>query len=90
MSDLKDDRPYLEKSSLRSWSDVELRDRFFYHPPSSEGAKTHGVLSQEFYELSQVIDALCPHSREKSLAMTHMEQSKMWASAAVARDPKTR
>jgi hypothetical protein len=33
-----------------------------------------------------VIDNNCPDSREKSLAMTNLEQAVMWANAAIARN----
>ena len=38
----------------------------------------------------RVSEAVCPYSREQSLAFTKLEEAKMWASAAVARNPETR
>lgn len=32
-----------------------------------------------------MIDALVPDGREKSLALTHLEETVMWANAGVAR-----
>ncbi|GAF91583.1 unnamed protein product, partial [marine sediment metagenome] len=46
--------------------------------------------SESFYTLAMKIDQLCPDGREKSVAFTHLETAKFWASAAVARDPETR
>lgn len=37
-------------------------------------------------ELGYVIDGLCPEGREKSLALTNLEQTVMWAVAAIARN----
>lgn len=34
----------------------------------------------------EVVEANCPNSREKSLAVTNAEQSIMWARASIARD----
>jgi hypothetical protein len=68
----------------------EIRERFTYHPPSDGGAQRHRVLSESFIELAQLVDDVSPDGREKSLAMTSLEQAKFWASAAVARDPATR
>jgi hypothetical protein len=33
-----------------------------------------------------LINDLCPESREKSLAITNLEQAVMWANAAIARN----
>ena len=32
-----------------------------------------------------LVDNLCPESREKSLAMTKIEEATMWANASIAR-----
>lgn len=37
-------------------------------------------------EMAYMIEEFCPNSREKSLAMTNLEQSVMWANAAIARN----
>lgn len=34
------------------------------------------------------IDAVCPDSREKSLAMTKLEEVMFWANASIARNQK--
>ena len=68
----------------------EIRDRFEYHPPSKNGADRHDRLSKRFVELAQEIDSICPDGREKALAFTKLEESKFWASAAVARNVATR
>ena len=70
--------------------DEEILDRVSYHAPSIIGVETHGHLTSAIYAAMREVEALCPDSREKSLAMTKLEEAKMWASAAVARDPDTR
>ena len=37
-------------------------------------------------ELAYLIDDLCPKSREKSLAITKIEEAMMWANASIARN----
>jgi len=69
---------------------IELRDRFHYHAPSAEGIKTHAKLSAEFTSLAQTVAELVPVGRERSLALTKLEEAKFWASAGVARNPETR
>jgi hypothetical protein len=66
----------------------QLAHRFAYHPPSDPSiAAKHedirtacGVLAQY---LNETIDKEC---REKSLAITALEEAMFWANAAVARE----
>ena len=37
-------------------------------------------------EFAYLIDRLCPVCRERSTAMTKLEESVMWANAAIARE----
>ncbi len=71
-------------------SDEEVESRFHYHAPSGDGVKRHALLSQSYVNLAHLINTVLPNGREKSLAMTELETSKFWASAAVARNPDTR
>lgn len=68
----------------------EIEDRFTYHPPTEEGKERHHVLSQCFVSLAELVESVCPEGREKSLALTKLEEAKFWASASVARNPATR
>jgi len=57
------------------------------HPPASEVVvERYEQLREDFKELAQYIDQICPASREKSLAFTYLEQALMWAVASIARD----
>jgi hypothetical protein len=69
---------------------ADLADRFIYHPPSSAGKDRHADLSAKILAAALSLDVTCPPCREKSLAMTKLEEAKFWASAAVARNPETR
>ena len=71
-------------------TDKEIRDRFTYHTPSQEGIYRHAGLSDAMMSAASAVELICPSGREKSLAMTNLEQAKFWASAAVARNPETR
>jgi hypothetical protein len=68
----------------------EISDRFHYHKPSEQGTARHQRLSSSFVQIADVVNAACPEGREKSLALTKLEEAKFWASAAVARNPETR
>jgi hypothetical protein len=71
--------------------EADLNIRFGYHPPSSEDVKVdHETIRGECYWLANVVDRLCPDSREKSTAITKIEEAMMWANAAIARSPENR
>lgn len=64
----------------------DLSNRFGYHPPSTDGVRmNHEAIRDECENLAQFLDALLPECREKSLAMTKIEESMFWANAAIAR-----
>lgn len=68
----------------------EIQDRVRYHPPSPEGVTRHQTLAAEFSWLMSFVQQVCPDGRERALVFTKLEEAKMWASAAVARNPETR
>lgn len=53
--------------------------------PTADKAARHRTILSEAKSLAITIEGLCPDSREKSLAMTKLEEAAMWASAAIAR-----
>jgi len=61
-----------------------------YHKPSQEGLGKIDELRREFTKLDQKIQELCPHSRQRSIALTELETSAMWAiKAVVVNDPES-
>ncbi|MCY9513300.1 Acb2/Tad1 domain-containing protein [Paenibacillus apiarius] len=63
-----------------------IENNFKYHAPKEGQPAKYNAIREKAKELANVIDELCPNSREKSLAMTNLEQAVMWANAAVARN----
>lgn len=66
--------------------DTELKRRFTYHPPRGDQKERYEEIRERAYALAYNLDKLCPDSREKSLAMTHLEEAVMWANASIARN----
>lgn len=64
----------------------DLKNNFTYHPPKGDQPKRYEILRAKALELAEMIDELVPESREKSLAMTNLEQTVMWANAGIARN----
>lgn len=71
-------------------SGFDLADLFRYHEPSERGKAAHTILSLAMTEAAEAIDATCMGGFERSVALQKLQEVKFWASAAVARDPRTR
>ena len=63
----------------------ELKIRFTYHPPTPEQVIKYETLRRNAFDFATIINEICPDSREKSLALTHLEDSVMCANASIAR-----
>ena len=64
----------------------DLERNFTYHPPKLGQPERYQEIRAKAKELALMFDAECPDSREKSLALTNLEQSVFWANAAIARN----
>jgi len=64
----------------------ELQNRFTYHAPKEDQIKKYEEIRDRSHKLAQNLNALCPDSREKSLAITKLEEVVFWANASIARD----
>lgn len=65
----------------------DLKDRFTYYPPTGPGeAGKYEDIRDLGLRMAELVDVLCPDSREKSLAITKLEESVFWAIASIARE----
>jgi len=65
---------------------AEIDHRFDYVAPNDERRSLHEYTRQEYKSLAEAMARELPESREKSLAITALEESLMWANAAIARN----
>ncbi len=63
----------------------DLKNRFTYHAPDLAKTQKYESIRKNALHLSLLLNEYCPDSREKSLAITSLEQAVMWANAAIAR-----
>lgn len=64
----------------------ELHNRFDYHPPKGQGTiNAHADMRNMCKNVADVLNQMLPDGREKSLAITHLEEVMMWSNAAIAR-----
>lgn len=70
---------------------LDLLRRFAYYPASADGVKAeaHEEVREVCGKLALFLDGRVPDGREKSLAITALEEVMMWANAGIARHPES-
>lgn len=67
-----------------------MKKTYAYHKPSTIGIDKIAKLRQAFSDVHDQIEQLAPASREKSVALTNLETTAMWAiKAVVCNDPES-
>lgn len=65
---------------------MDINNIFTYHPPKGDQIERYKDIQAAAREMARLYETVCPESRERSLAMTRLEESVMWANAAIARN----
>ena len=69
-------------------TDEQIDNIFTYHRPFGMQAERYEILRTVAGTLAKMVNESCPESREKSLAITNLQQAIMWANAAIAINEK--
>jgi len=64
----------------------QIKHNFTYHPPKVEQVEKYNDIRNRMKLLALFINETCPSSRERSLAITALENAVFWANAAIARN----
>ena len=67
---------------------ARLDKDFTYHPPKADQVPRYNVIRNCAGTFAAVLLENCPPSRERSLALTALEEAVMWANASIARNEK--
>ncbi len=78
---------YQLKASIKKEDELErIENNYTYHAPKQGQPDKYESIRSIAKGLALVIYDLVPDSREKSLAMTKLEEAVMWANAGIARN----
>ena len=64
----------------------DLVNRFTYHAPKDNQPQKYENIRKNALAFAELINEICPDSREKSLAITALEECVFWSNASVARN----
>jgi len=64
---------------------ADLDNRFTYHAPRDGQPEVYQAIRDQGKRLAELIEQEAQESRERSLAITKIEEAVMWANAAIAR-----
>ena len=65
---------------------LDIDKRFTYYPPKAGQPKRYVDIRDTAKRFAEQITRSCPPSRERSLALTRLEETVMWANASIARN----
>ena len=63
----------------------DLDRRFNYHAPDTERVQLHEQAREQLKLVAHFVESRVPDGREKSLALTKLEEAMFWTNAAIAR-----
>lgn len=64
----------------------DLLNRFTYHQPKENQPQKYENIRKNALAFAELINEMCPDSREKSLAITALEECVFWSNASIARN----
>lgn len=65
---------------------LQIEQSFTYHSPKGNQPERYESMRSLAKSLAFHIATCCPASRERSLALTKLEEAVMWANASIARN----
>ena len=63
-----------------------VENDFTYHKPFGNQVSRYNHLRNIIKQAAEAVVLYCPESRERSIALTKLEEAVMWANASIARN----
>lgn len=82
--DEKELKGRMSKQDRTDWI-KELENRFTYHPPTGRQPEKYELIRSKAHQIAFDLVDLCPESRERNIALTHLDAVVFYANAAIAR-----
>jgi len=64
----------------------QLEKNFTYHTPKEDQPRRYAEIRDQGKAFAHAVLVDCPNSRERSLALTKIEEACFWANASIARN----
>lgn len=62
----------------------DIENRFSFHAPKGDQTERYTKITEAYKQFALVIADLTPESREQSIALTHLWESRMAANGSIA------
>ena len=62
----------------------DLDNIYAYHKPSALQSMKYDMIRAYAKQLADAIETVCPDSRERSLAITNLQQALLWVQASIS------
>lgn len=63
---------------------ANVEEIFSYHPPNGKQVGQYAMINTACKQLAITLISTCPEGRELSIALTHLQELRMMANAAIA------
>lgn len=73
-------------SDSKAFDINQIENRFTYHAPTPEQIEQYQTIRNYAKDFAHFINNTLPFSRDKSLALTKLDEVVFWANAAIARN----
>lgn len=77
--------PAGEASGLSAQDLAYLETAFRHHPPAGDQLDRYATVRAHALSMATAVLLSCPPSRERALALSHLETAMFWANASIAR-----
>jgi len=69
-----------------TYDEERLEKTFTYHPPKKDQPERYELVRATAKSFADLILAMCPYSREQSMALTKLDEVVFWANSSIARN----
>jgi hypothetical protein len=81
-------QPEIPVNPISPELEEQINETFMYHAPKPGQSARYEWLRSSAKSMALQIARMCPNSRERSLALTHLQECVMFANAAIAINEK--